>query len=104
MSQVLNLVNELDDQIHNALKDLPCVSADMLGLDRRAAYSVWVDEDAVIVRKNEDRTLQYYGGFEYVDKDARIECGDYVIYTDNAGRVADCLDYYNETEEETEEA
>jgi len=104
MSQVLNLVNELDDQIRRAVADLPYVSTEDLGLDRRAAYRVWVDDDAIIVSKDQDRTLQYYGGFEYVDKDARIECGDYVIYTNNASRVADCLDYYNETEEETEEA
>lgn len=104
MSQVLNLVYDLDDQIRNTVASLPCVRAEDLGLDRRAAYTVWVDEDALIVRKNEDRTLQYYGGFEYVDKDARIECGDYVIYSNDDSRVADCLEQYYEAQEEDVDA
>ena len=103
MSQILNLVQDLDEQVRNQLAGLTYVRADELGLDRRAAYTVWVDEDVLIVRKDEDRTLQYYGGFEYVDSSARMECGDYVIYTSDDSRVADCLDYYNEVEE-TEEA
>jgi mannose/cellobiose epimerase-like protein (N-acyl-D-glucosamine 2-epimerase family) len=96
MSQVLNLVYDLEDQIRNQVAGLPCVRAEELGLDRRAAYSVWIDEDALIVRKDEDRTLQYYGGFEYVDKDARTEVGNYVIYTNDDSRVADCLEQYYE--------
>jgi hypothetical protein len=104
MSQVLELMQGLEDQIRNTVSGLPQVRAEDLGLDRRAAYSIWVDEDVIIVSKNEDRTLQYYGGFEYVDSSARMECGDYVIYSDSDSRVYDCLDYYRETEEEAEEA
>jgi hypothetical protein len=99
MSQVLDLVQDLETQIRRTVLSLPEVRAEDLGLDRRAAYTLWVDEDAIIVTKNEDRTLQYFGGFEYVDKNARMECGDYVIYTDDDSRVYDCLDYYRETEE-----
>ena len=96
MSKVLELVQDLDDQIRMTVRELPCVRAEELGLDRRSAYSVWVDEDALIVRKDEDRTLQYYGGFEYVDKNARSECGNYVVYTADDSRVADCLEQYYE--------
>lgn len=104
MSQVLNLVYDLDDQIRAVVRDLPYVAADELGLDRRSAYRVWVDEDAIIVSKDQDRTLQYYGGFEYVDKDARIECGDYVIYSNDDSRVADCLEQYYLSQEEDVDA
>ena len=99
MSQVLELVQDLETQIRRTVLSLPEVRAEDLGLDRRSAYTIWVDEDVLIVTKNEDRTLQYYGGFEYVDKNARMECGDYVVYTSDDGRVADCLDYYNESVE-----
>jgi hypothetical protein len=99
MSQVLALVQDLETQIRNTVAALPEVRAEDLGLDRRAAYTIWVDDDALIVSKNEDRTLQYFGGFEYVDSRSRIEVGDYVIYTDDDSRVYDCLDYYRETEE-----
>jgi hypothetical protein len=96
MSQILNLVQDLEDQIRNTVQDLPLVPADLLGLDRRAGYRLWIDEDAIIVNKNDDRTLQYYGGFEYVDASSRIECGDYVIYTNDDSRVQDCLDFFYE--------
>ena len=96
MSQILNLVQDLEDQIRNTVQDLPYVPADELGLDRRAGYRLWIDEDAIIVNKNDDRVLQYYGGFEYVDTNARIECGDYVIYTNDDSRVQDCLDFFYE--------
>lgn len=96
MSQLLNLVQDLEDQLRNQVAGLTYVRADELGLDRRAAYTIWVDEDVLIVRKDEDRTLQYYGGFEYVDKDARLEFGNYVIYTSDDSRVQDCLDYFYE--------
>jgi len=104
MSTVLELVQDLDTQIRKTVANLPCVRADELGLDRRSAYGVWVDEDALIVSKDEDRTLQYYGGFEYVDKRSRIECGDYVIYTNDDDRVEGCLDFYAEAEFSKEEA
>jgi hypothetical protein len=100
MSQVLELVQDLETQIRRTVLSLPEVRAEDLGLDRRSAYTIWVDEDVLIVTKNEDRTLQYYGGFEYVDKNARMECGDYVVYTSDDVRVADCLDYYRESVEE----
>ncbi len=99
MSQVLELVQDLEAQIRRTVAALPEVRAQDLGLDRRSACTIWVDEDVIIVTKNEDRTLRYYGGFDYVDKNARMECGDYVIYTSDDSRVADCLDFYNETEE-----
>jgi hypothetical protein len=99
MSQVLDLVQGLETQIRRTVLSLPEVRAEDLGLDRRAAYNIWVDDDALIVRKNEDRTLQYFGGFEYVDANARTECGDYVIYSNDDSRVADCLDFYNESQE-----
>ena len=104
MSQVLNLVYDLDDQIRITVRELPYVPAEELGLDRRAGYRLWVDEDAIIVNKNDDRVLQYYGGFEYVDTNARIECGDYVIYTNDDSRVADCLEQYYEAQEDRVDA
>jgi hypothetical protein len=100
MSQVLNLVHDLENQISDTVAALPYVGPDILGLDRRSAYRVWIDVDAVIVRKKDDSTLRYYGGFEYVDRDSRIECGDYVIYTDDDSRVANCLDNYNDAIEQ----
>ena len=103
MSQILDLVESLDERIRAVVRELPKVEASAVGLDKRSAYAIWIDEDALIVTKDNDRTLQYYGGFEYVDKDARTEYGDYVIYSNSASRVSDCLEQYFESKETADE-
>jgi hypothetical protein len=65
------------------------VSANQLGLDPRAFWGyAYVDESAIVVTKEQTRLLDYYGGFEYVDKDYRREVGDYVFYLAEDDRVA----------------
>ncbi len=53
----------------------------------RAANRLWIGSDFIAVRKHDDRSLQYYGGFEYVDKEHRTECGEYVFYSTEDDRV-----------------
>ena len=100
MSQVLNVFYDVAETINTLVNGLPEVTASKLGLDIRAGYCLWVDEDAIIVSKHNDRLLQYYGGFEYVEASARTECGDWVIYTNDSERVADCLEHYYEEQAE----
>lgn len=69
-----------------------------LGLDRRAGYRMFVTEEAIAVTKNCDRSLQYYGGFEYVDKDYRTEIGEWVFYSAEDDRVAEHLSCFFEKE------
>ena len=89
--------NTVQEYIDGAVK----VEAETLGLDKRC-YGLYVAEGAIIVSKNNDRTLQYYGGFEYVDKEYRCEIGDYVFYLADRGctRVADCIERYMVSKEE----
>jgi hypothetical protein len=70
------------------------VQAADLGLDPRAGYKLLVDDDRtyIAVHINEDRILQYYGGFEYVGKEYRLELGDLVFYSADNDRVAEHLD------------
>lgn len=68
------------------------VMAKALGLDVRAAHVLFVGDDWIAVGKSEDRNLQYYGGFEYVDKEHRTEIGDYVFYSAESDRVRGHLD------------
>lgn len=78
------------------------VSASSLGLDDRAGYRLYVSEDVIAVEKNRDGSLQYYGGFEYIDKEYRKELGNWVFYTtagDDEDRVSECLSLYFESEE-----
>lgn len=103
MTSIYDFIDTVNEKLFRRTQiDMTRVSADKLGFrDNRAGYTLYIDEECIIVDKNDDRMLQYYGGFEYVDKEFRIEIGDYVIYTNGDSRVADCLErYYDEAEAE----
>ena len=100
MSKLLNFYeDEIHDKVREILSGCETVRADKLGLDRRCGM-LYIDEDSIVVHISDDQRLQYYGGFEYIDKCDRVQVGDYVVYLDSSDRVADCLDCYNNPEEE----
>jgi len=70
------------------------VSAEVLGLDRRCGR-LYVNHEYVITSVGNDRVLQYYGGFEYIDADCRQVIGDYVFYSGDE-RVTECIDAWQE--------
>ena len=67
------------------------VSAKDVGLDIRAAGRLYVDQYHIVVPVGCDRSMQYYGGFEYVDKQYRSQVGDYVFYSAEDSRVCSHL-------------
>jgi hypothetical protein len=69
------------------------VRADVFGLDPRAGH-VWVSESAIIVESYSQRSLEYYGGFEYVNKECRTQVGGLIIYYADDERVQDCIDCF----------
>lgn len=73
---------------------------DNIGLNPRSASTLYISEDAIAVNKHQDRTLQYYGGFEYVDKEFRKELGEYVFYLAGDDRVAGHISRYFDRDEE----
>lgn len=86
---------DMDDKVFDYVKtNMTETHVDKLGLDIRAGGYVWVDEDTIAVSKTRDGSLQYYGGFEYIDKTYRREFGDYVFYLGDDNRVRDALDRY----------
>jgi hypothetical protein len=69
-------------------------NAQELGLDPRAGHRLYVDDCSIVVARHNDKWLQYYGGFEYVDKECRYEMGEYVFYVVDDSedcRVSTCL-------------
>jgi len=88
------LKNRLDELAEELISDATETNARTFGLDERAGHQLWLTEaqDAIVVAKQYDGSLQYYGGFEYVDKECRLECGDYVFYSSEDSRVKDHID------------
>ena len=98
-------IEQAIEMIEDAVQELPKVSTAKIGLDVRAGY-VYVDLDdrCIIVDSGSVRSLDYYGGFEYVEDDNTTEIGQYKVYMEEGfhgeicERVADALDRYEEEE------
>ena len=102
---VYDMAEAIGEVVERNVRDnFELVSAEKLGLDRRAGYQLFVNEDAIVVTKHSDRSLQYYGGFEYVDKEYRVEMGDFVFYMADDDRVREHIEhFYCEDHEAVEE-
>lgn len=97
-------LNDLIDVVESGAEDLVLQCEHVrnlrsLGLDERATYGgLHVDvqnEEFIACKASDDRVLQYYGGFEYIDKEYRKELGGYVFYLtepDGDGRVNGCFE------------
>ena len=80
------------------------VSAEAVGLDARAGYVFISTEEGWIASRN-TRSLEYYGGFEYIGEEYRVTVGEITFYSEDHSRVADALEYYNAMQEQdTDEA
>lgn len=91
-----DLIEDVVDLTRDFRSRMERVSADKIGLDPRAGM-VYVGEDCIAVDSNYVRALEYYGGFEYVEKCFRITVGDMTFYTDEDSRVSRCLERYSES-------
>ena len=89
IKQVLNeMVEQLIDE------EFRVVKSSEVGLDNRSAYQLFINEDHIAVRKSDRRSLDYYGGFEYVDEENVTVLGDYVFYSADDERVQGHLDEF----------
>ena len=71
------------------------VSADEVGLDARAGYVFISTEEGWIASRN-TRSLEYYGGFEYIGEEYRVTVGEITFYSDDDSRVWDAIEYFND--------
>ena len=84
-------VNQLTDRYLASLRQ---TDAEALGMDPRAGYRLYVSEEEIVVRRDNQGALEYYGGFEYVDADDKLTIGDLIVYRSGSDRVADALHLY----------
>ncbi len=103
-SNILDLVDEVQDLVERQVAGMRRVSATELGLDQRCGRA-YVDEDmqAIVVDSGSARSFDYYGGFEYIDSEDKRMLGDYVVYLDTSDRVRDALECLMESEDLCEE-
>jgi hypothetical protein len=91
-----NSLNELANDVVELIlagPDAKETSCKELGLDERAYYGdgPWIVDNngRSLVFRKPTGALDYYGHFEYVDKGAIREFGDYTIYSEEDERVAE---------------
>ena len=93
-----SLINEINQKVEVYVGGLTEVQAQDLGLDERAGRLYTDGFEGLVVHKEADRRLQYYGGFEYIDKYYREEIGNYVFYLTGDDRIDECLAHFREKE------
>ena len=89
---IKNLMNEMVEQLID--DEFRLVKPTEVGLDSRAAFEVFINDDNIAVRKCDRNPLDYYGGFEYVDEEHVTVLGDYVFYSSDDERVQGHLDEF----------
>lgn len=72
--------------------DIRRVRPTELGLDDRSSWhDLAVTHDFIAVPADANRTMQYYGGFEYVDSEHVTQLGEWVFYSAESERVREHL-------------
>ena len=92
-TDTLEMLDEIQYQVERHVQGLRRVSSVELGLDARCggAY-VGENTDCIVVDSGNERSYNYYGGFEYIDSEDVRKIGDYVIYLDTSERVREALE------------
>lgn len=94
---IFELLFAFTHQLEEFTDEMDWVKADDVGLDRRCG-KLSINEECIIVPKDNQRMIEYYGGFEYIPSECKQVVGDYVIYTEHE-RVQDCIDRWMENKE-----
>ena len=93
----------IDKILDQLFKETKKVSAEQLGLDKRACYGERLHADTsegyIAVHHNDLNSMMYYGGFEYIDADSITKIGDYTFFMieDEGDRVSECFDHLKES-------
>lgn len=95
---------EINQKVEVIIDEMREVKPKELGLDERAGWRLYIDEEYIAVKNDSDlKNLRYYGGFEYVDEEHVQAIGDYVFYHSEDERVAGHLAEYFQDQEEKED-
>lgn len=89
---VLDMVDGYSNELMNEISERwISVDAKALGLDTRASCTeMWASSEGIATVGN-TRRLEYFGGFEYIDKRNIVMVGDIRIWSSEDDRVRECL-------------
>lgn len=91
MSTIYFVEDMVEDLARRLDEEWSSVSASDLGLEPRAScHEMWASPEGIAVR-GDTRSLNYYGGFEYVKDHCVTRFGDITIYSVESKRVRDHL-------------
>ena len=95
MSMLHELLSEMNSKVEGLIdEEFREVTPKEIGLDSRAGYRFFINEDYIAVSRGNRRSLDYYGGFEYVDEEHITVLGDMVFYSSDDERVQGHLDEF----------
>jgi hypothetical protein len=86
---VHDLIEEVNTLARARIGAMQQIRPTLASIDERAARYIWVDSTCIAYHIDSDRTMQYYGGFEYVPSDNRVVIGEYVFYLREAEDVCE---------------
>ena len=103
MSMLYDLMNEINSKVDRLInEEFREVTPQELGLDPRAGYHLFINEEYIAVGNGNRRSLDYYGGFEYVDEEHVTVLGEYIFYSADCERIQRHLDSVFNPEKEEE--
>jgi hypothetical protein len=94
------LQQTIENAVQKYIEESDCVEIgsrglEELGLDFRCGrILISLDEDFVAAAN--PRSIEYYGGWEYIDSEYKLDAGDYRFYDRGADRVDAVIQYYRE--------
>jgi len=91
---IMDIMDEANSKMAERLAELPKIKGEDVGLDNRSGR-FWIDTEESLIITRVGSSIEYYGGFEYVDSEDKTIFGDYVVYH-NGDRVEDAIAYYVE--------
>ena len=98
------MLYDLDNSINATVEQFieeNCKQGDraQTGLDPRAFSKFWYCYEGIFIFDVSRRSLDYYGGFEYIDREYVKSYGEYVFYSAEADRVQEVLENLMENED-----
>ena len=94
MWEIDEKINDLIEQIVGG-PDVVTVNAESVGLDYRSG-TVYISVENDFIASASIRSIEYYGGFEYIDSEYTTSLGHIKFYSGETSRVRDAINYYKE--------